>query len=133
MKRVNTSPEGLRVEQTKYPAEGVVAWDAVLECEDAAQQSLLSGTEFGHCGATRRSRQRRQQSNEQYLRQIMQRVDVAWIRQFQKDRAKLLHWAPHHHRKTLQNRNGRDPQVSLYLHAIPLASPAVHAATGARS
>ncbi len=34
--------EGLRVEQTKYPAEGVVAWDAVLECEDTAQQSLLS-------------------------------------------------------------------------------------------
>jgi hypothetical protein len=63
--------ELLGVEQTEQPAEGVVAWHAMLQLEEAAQELQLGTGKLRHVGAVFSARQYRAQRDHQHLQQIV--------------------------------------------------------------
>jgi hypothetical protein len=83
--------EGLRIEHAEHPAESVVAGQPVWQRQYRFQQVRLGARKQRHVRATCRSAQRRKQSNEQQVRQIVQRVRCPRVRQFRKTGREALH------------------------------------------
>src|SRR5437773_12582750 len=83
--------ECLRVEQPEYPAEGIVAWDAVLQPQELAQQSFLGTAKLRHVGAVVRSAQHRRQRNDQNVDQIVPRIVRSRVRHVLEKVLEFLH------------------------------------------
>src|SRR5207248_6264158 len=83
--------ECLRVEQPEYPAEGIVAWDAVLQPQELAQQSFLGTAKLRHVGAVVRSAQHRRQRNDQHVDQILPRIVRSRVRHVLEKVLEFLH------------------------------------------
>jgi len=108
--------EGLRIEQAEHPAEGVVAWNAVFQAQDLAQQGLLGAAEQGHVGAALRPAQHRSQGDEQDLHQIVLRVGGPRIRNLRKAFPEGLH-------RPLSSARKRPSEASLPLACKTPAPP----------
>src|SRR5262249_27614326 len=63
--------ESHRVEQAKHPAERIVAGYAMLQPQEATQQSFLGAAEPGHVGSPFGSTQRGHKRNEQDFQQLV--------------------------------------------------------------
>ena len=81
----------LGIEQAEYPAERVVARQAVLKREKLTQELLLRCGKFRHINRLAAA-QHRAQRNQQYFKQIMtRRVTCPRIIQIIKNRRKTVH------------------------------------------
>src|SRR4029078_8569571 len=76
--------EASRIENAKDPAEGIVARYSVIQHQNRAQQRFLRPPKPIHIATRRRSTQRSQQLNKQYLRQIVLRLVLPRIDQRRK-------------------------------------------------
>ena len=86
--------EGLRLEQTKHPAECIVTRDAMLQAKNEPQQLFLRLSEVRHVRARLRSAQRRRQRDEQHLQKIVPGIVRARVRQPPKGFLELVHPTP---------------------------------------
>jgi len=86
--------EGLRRQQAEYPAEGVVAGDAVLQTQQQPQKPFLALAELGHLRAAFRAAQRRGQRDEHNFKQIVPRIVRTWVRQSPENSPESLHPTP---------------------------------------
>src|SRR5437773_7777281 len=79
------------VEQPEYPAESIVAWDAVLQPQELAQQTFLGTAKLRHVGAVVRSAQHRRQGNDQNVDQIVPRIVRSRVRHVLEKVLEFLH------------------------------------------
>lgn len=92
---LETTAELLGVEQTEQSAESVVAWRAMLQLEEAAQEPQLDAGKLRHVGAVFPAGQYRAQRDHQHFQQIVPPgVASPWILQARKACREAVHPRP---------------------------------------
>ena len=116
--------ERFRIEQTKDATERVVARYPVLQHQHRAQQRLFLASKKSYVGAVLGSAQRRQQRNEQHLRQIVVPRATARVVQFCKTFRKPFQSRLPSNQETLSESKTRCAAIDWSkFHAIPLRKP----------
>jgi hypothetical protein len=99
-----TSPELLRIQKPEHPAEGVVARNAPLQLQEAAQKALLGPAKLGHVHRRLPAAEDRAHRDHQDLQQIVPPgIARPWILDLLKARRKPDHQILHRP-KTRQRR-----------------------------
>ena len=87
-----TGPELFRIHKAEHPAEGVVARNAVLQLQDAAEKILLGLAELGHVHRRLPATEHRAQRNHHDLQQIVPPgIAGPWILKRLKARPQSFH------------------------------------------
>ncbi len=109
------------IKALEHSAERVMAGHAVLENEDRAKKSLFLPPELSHLDTGFRPANHRRQCDEQHLRQVMPRIEVARVRYRLEYDEEITHpGILHNYGDTRKNPSSTESQVVFYSHAIPL-------------